>query len=343
MNAITIFITRDCNFNCKYCIHKRENKKISLQLAKKVADFAYENGVKNISFFGGEPLLNFKGVKKIINYSNKKGYGFKFALITNGYLLTKSKLNYLVKNNVQLAISFDGEFHNNYRVTVKGKQTTNKVLKNLLNAVKRVEFDLCSVVNKNNIEGLADDYISLYERGITSIKPAINEEFGEWTDDEIYKLKQEYLKIINYVTKKRKENKSIIFSDIFNMAEVKILNNGGFINVCPFGEGGVVVDDVGNLYPCTQFVFNENNNVGNIYSGINFDKLNALKMQYCTPIFSECLTCDANWVCHYNCACKNYTYKIKGKNKTDCKYIKMKIQLVNELVDRYKGGNYGSR
>ena len=341
MKSITLFITRDCNFKCKYCIHKRESKNLSLNLAEQVVDFAYNNGIENISFFGGEPLVNFKGVKKVINYSNKKGYKFKFSLITNGYLLTKSKLNYLIKNKVQLAISFDGVGRNDYRVTVKGKQTTNRVYKNLLYAVKRVKFDLCTVINRAKIDGLASDYISLYEKGVTCIKPAINAEFGEWTDDEIAKLKVEFKKVSMYLIKKLKEGKRLGFADIIDVAEIKIFHSGGFYNECPFGVHGVVIDDVGDLYPCAQFSFDKNNKIGDIYTGFDNDKFNAIKNEYSTPIYSECKNCDANYICHYACACRNYAVKNKGENKTDCKYIIMKLEIINELVKEYKEGNYG--
>ena len=343
MISLTVFVTRDCNFNCAYCTHRRENKKFSKKLAEKVADFANLNGVKTVSFFGGEPLLNYSVVKHFINYSNKRGYKFLIGLITNGYLLSTDKVKFLAKNKVQLAISFDGISRNENRVTVKGKNSTLKVYKNLLNAVKYTKFELCTVLNKNAIEGIASDYISLFERGVTTIKTAINEEFGEWTDEEISLLKEEYSKVLNYVIAKYKEGKRLKFTDVLDIAEIKIFNNGGFINSCDFGNQGVAVDENGYLYPCTQFVFDKANIIGNIESGIDEEKLNLIKSKYCKPIFNECKDCSANFICHYGCACKNYSNLNKLENKTSCKYFKMKLSLVEEIIEKYNRGDYGTR
>ena len=133
-----------------------------------------------------------------------------------------------------------------------------------------------------------------------------------------------------------KKGDEISFSDFSGLIGVKLFNVGGFINECPFGEEGVVIDDVGDMYPCAQFAFDINNKIGDIFKGIDYKKFAEIQKRYSKPIYEKCNTCSANWLCHYTCACKNYAVSLKGAQESACKYIKMKIELINELVDLYK-------
>ncbi len=82
---IALNITEDCNFRCDYCNYsgsyenerKHRKKSIDFQIAMDAVDFFFtlaENprrsrkfNIINISFFGGEPLLEFPLLKKIIS------------------------------------------------------------------------------------------------------------------------------------------------------------------------------------------------------------------------------------------------------------------------------------
>ena len=95
------------------------------------------NQIITIGFFGGEPLLCYDLIKRIIDYSNKniKNNGsIKFSITTNGLLLNKDRLEYLKSQNVDLCISIDGneEIHNLNRIYLNGRGSFNQVLKNVL-------------------------------------------------------------------------------------------------------------------------------------------------------------------------------------------------------------------
>jgi uncharacterized protein len=106
-------ITERCNLRCSYCIfsqgyshfRKHGSGSLSSVVAKKaIRDFLDRSvGSNAISFFGGEPLLEFSLLQDIvefaIEYGEKIGKKPVFALTTNGTLLMPSIANYLIERN----------------------------------------------------------------------------------------------------------------------------------------------------------------------------------------------------------------------------------------------------
>ncbi len=88
-------VTKKCNLNCTYCIfgmyysrnRPNTNTNINLEYAYSLIDYLvtlFNDDKLNISrgkpiyfgFYGGEPLLNFSGIKKIISYIENKNLMF---------------------------------------------------------------------------------------------------------------------------------------------------------------------------------------------------------------------------------------------------------------------------
>ena len=67
----TIFITQQCNLRCSYCYIGKKNAVMSLETAESIINniFAHTPSEKkiDIDFFGGEPLLEFSLIKKIVS------------------------------------------------------------------------------------------------------------------------------------------------------------------------------------------------------------------------------------------------------------------------------------
>jgi len=88
-----------------------------------------------IQFFGGEPTLNFKCIKDVVDYLNKKKTKTKinYEISTNG-LLPQNYLNFFIKNNFLFIVSLDGpeKIHNMQRparnVKINSFQATKKRL-----------------------------------------------------------------------------------------------------------------------------------------------------------------------------------------------------------------------
>ena len=74
-----------------------------------------------VDFFGGEPLLNFKVVKELVYYGQRKakeqGKHLKFTITTNGVLLNEEIGDFFDANGLDVVLSLDGrpEVHDRMR------------------------------------------------------------------------------------------------------------------------------------------------------------------------------------------------------------------------------------
>jgi uncharacterized protein len=117
-----------------------------------------------ISFYGGEPLLNFKLIEKAVNYVKNLKLQHNvvtFSMTTNGVLLDKY-MDFLVENEFNLLISLDGdESNNSYRIFKNGKPSFMLIEKNLESLrskypdyfTRKVNFNAV-IHNKNSVSGV---------------------------------------------------------------------------------------------------------------------------------------------------------------------------------------------
>ncbi len=149
---LTLCITEDCNFRCKYCAYSEfydhtrnpSDKYMDFTIAKKAIDYYFSllkegkryNPLRkpSIGFYGGEPLLNFKLIKDIVKYveCNYINYKTVYTITTNGSLLDDKKANWLMKHKFIIDVSLDGpeQEHNRLRVYTNGNGTFKEVMKN---------------------------------------------------------------------------------------------------------------------------------------------------------------------------------------------------------------------
>ena len=124
-----LILTNSCNLNCRYCFlennpyydEKRSHmsEEIAMLAASKYCAYLKINKIESplIVLYGGEPLINFETVKKVISYISSNVKNPQYSLITNGTLLTDDICSFLKKYNVNIGISIDGtkELHDKNR------------------------------------------------------------------------------------------------------------------------------------------------------------------------------------------------------------------------------------
>lgn len=146
-------VTTGCNLRCRYCCfsecyeytRSHGSDFMSWDIARKAIDGYYNsfktiklnNPLRNacVSFYGGEPLLNYKLIKKAVGYIAKKYPMFRtdYNITTNATLLNEQIGDFLVENNFAILISLDGDkdTHDRNRVFANGIGSFDTVIKNL--------------------------------------------------------------------------------------------------------------------------------------------------------------------------------------------------------------------
>ncbi len=154
LKQVVFETTEKCNLKCKYCYYgefynispdRKEYRNLPDKIAQNILNYLSEkqSGVNNISmknplhisFYGGEALLNVDLISTIIRSANKNKFNLRklrYSLTTNGTLL-KRHINLLVKNNVHITVSLDGnKVNNSYRIFHNNKNSFDIIFSNLM-------------------------------------------------------------------------------------------------------------------------------------------------------------------------------------------------------------------
>ena len=158
INSIEFDVIDECNLKCSYCyLQSGTGTKNSVQnrMTNKVFDDFFDqyitsitkkNSFLNVSFWGGEPLLNFKIIKHIVkrvNVYKKKKFGqVDFLIVTNGTLISKKIAEFCKEHNVKFQITIDGDkkCHDQQRMDKNGKGTYDIILQNI-KLLQKIEAD----------------------------------------------------------------------------------------------------------------------------------------------------------------------------------------------------------
>ena len=184
-SALHMFVvTLRCEHSCPYCQVSRQSTDksrfdMSEHTAERALSIALESPARHIKieFQGGEPLLNFPLIAKIVANAKlaalKAGKQVEFVIASNLALLSDDILAFCKANSVLLSTSLDGpaELHNrnrprpggnSYELAVKGIRAAQKAL-----GADRVGALMTTTeASLDRVEEIIDEYVALGLDGI---------------------------------------------------------------------------------------------------------------------------------------------------------------------------------
>ncbi len=159
------------------------------------------SGSCGIVFFGGEPLL-YKGlIRELVACGREmeryRAGRFHFKVTTNGTLLDAEFLEFALREDVFVALSFDGTqaAHDAHRRTAGGGGTFELLLPRLrLLLAARPYSSVLMVVNPDTVAHLTESVDFLLEEGARYLIVSLNHA-GPWTEEALEVLREEYEKL----------------------------------------------------------------------------------------------------------------------------------------------------
>lgn len=123
IQRLEITLGYKCNYRCKYCIQSEHHFDTSDFDFRLFCDRFEKSGlidqINDIKFTGGEPFVYFDRLKKYVAYFREQlGFNGRLQLVTNGELFTKEKLEFCLKNKIQVLFSHDAFAQKYYRNNV---------------------------------------------------------------------------------------------------------------------------------------------------------------------------------------------------------------------------------
>lgn len=169
--SLMILTTYACNFSCWYCVQKHRDVNLNPEtidkIKKHISKYLLENNIKTfqISWFGGEPLLNFDAIRNIClfaqDFCNRNGISYSCGITTNGSLVTPAmavEMKNLGFKDFQITIDGIKENHNKTRYNTLIKDSFTRILNNikiLSEIIPDVEITLrFNYTNKNLNEAI---------------------------------------------------------------------------------------------------------------------------------------------------------------------------------------------
>lgn len=329
VKALCLHIAHDCNLACKYCFAEEgeyhgRRALMSFETGKKALDFLVAGSGKRVNlevdFFGGEPLMNWRVVKDLVAYgrsleeaNHKK---FRFTLTTNGVLLNDEVMEFVNKEMSNVVLSIDGRKSTNDKMRPhRGGQGSYEEIvpkfKRLAESRDQMNYYVRGTFTRNN-QDFSEDVAHLADLGFEqiSVEPVVAkpEEDYALREEDLDRLFAEYDKLALDLLERRRMGKPVNFFHF--MVDLE----GGpcvakRLSGCGSGTEYLAVTPWGDLYPCHQFVGQEEFLMGNVDEGVVRTDIKE-EFKTCNVYAKDkCKECFAKFYCSGGCAANSYNFK----------------------------------
>ena len=358
VKALCLHVAHTCNLNCSYCFASQgkfhgERAIMSMETAKRAIDFLVENSGNHVNlevdFFGGEPLLNWDVVKGTVAYARsiekEHGKNFRFTLTTNGVGLNDEVMEFANREMHNVVLSLDGrkETHDRLRKFVDGRGSYDVIVPKFQEFVKRrgdKEYYMRGTFTHDNVD-FTKDLFHMVDLGFDrlSMEPVVCDPSEPYalTEEDLPKIYEQYEILAKYMLQKEKEGHPITFYHY--MLDL----TGGpciykRISGCGSGTEYFAVTPWGDLFPCHQFVGEEQFKMGDIWNGIQREDIRQDFKMCNVYAREECRDCWARLYCSGGCAANAFhgTGDIRGVYEYGCDIFRKRMEcaIMMQVAER---------
>lgn len=345
--ALCLHVAHTCNLTCDYCFaaqgkYHGERALMSFEVGVRALEFLIENSGSRrnleVDFFGGEPLMNWDVVKKLVEYARSReketGKRFRFTLTTNGVLVDDEVIEFSNREMTNVVMSLDGrpEVHDRLRKTANGRGSYDLIVPKFQKfaAARGGDYYIRGTFTHENAE-FTKDIFHMADLGFTelSMEPVVcaPDDKNALTEEDLPLLFQQYELLAEEMLRREKEGRPFTFYhymlDIENGPCVYKRLSG-----CGSGTEYFAVTPWGELFPCHQFVGDSDYSMGNVFDGVTNTALRE-KFKGCNVYSREdCRSCWARLYCSGGCAANAYhaAGDIAGIYEYGCKLFKKRIE-----------------
>ncbi len=309
--TLDLNVIQECNMRCKYCYNEGSggspvmNEKTAHMAVDFITEFA-DSKQFCISFYGGEPLLNFPVIKSTMEYASqkieRKGLpDVTYNITTNGTLLTDDVITFFAQYKTNIEISVDGPapIHDAARILPDGKGTHTIVmdrLGQLINTPGTHVISASAVITKHSRLKDVYQYLSQFpfkNINISCVRPLYYSKENKYGLSE-YQMDQ-YLEDMQELAR---EYLDLLLNGVrppYHMFERKILQLWNHVkteHICPAGTTRFGVSSRGDVYPCG---FAADRNTWKLGTVKKLDK--SRLDEWHARVHSDSSECSTCWAC----------------------------------------------
>jgi uncharacterized protein len=325
IQTLVLNLTNQCNLSCQYCYEYGADKVatpagkpkfMNFETAQASVDLLFQQSTRGplqITFFGGETLMNFPLLQQVVFYAKSKaaaeGRTVSFSLTTNATLLSPAIVEFIANNNIGVTVSIDGprDMHDKLRVFADGRGSYDIIAPKIRELIKqhrtrpiaaRVTLTSGLVDVIRIFRHLTED-LGFHEVGFAPVTASadrlytINDPGMGGVLEQFHLLADEYQEFAL-------RGKMHAFSNVTDtLAELHQGINKS--HPCGAGLGLVGVGPSGDIAPCHRFVDSDQHALGHISTGIDRSKQAEFLNRGHIGSKYACHTCWARPVCAGGC------------------------------------------
>lgn len=348
VKALCLHVAHTCNLNCGYCFASQgkyhgDRALMSFEVGKQALDFLMDHSGSRrnleVDFFGGEPLMNWDVVKQLVEYARsvekERGKNFRFTLTTNGMLIDDEVIEFANREMSNVVLSLDGrkEINDRSRVDYAGNGSYDRIVpkfQKLVEARGGKDYYMRGTFTHANPD-FTKDVFHMADLGFSelSMEPVVCApgDPAALTKEDLEIVKEHYEILAKDMLRRKKEGKPITFYHyMLDLTEGPCIYKR--ISGCGSGTEYMAVTPWGDLYPCHQFVGDEQYKLGDVWNGVTNTGLRE-EFRSCNAYArKECEDCWAKLYCSGGCAANAYhaTGSILGIYEPGCELFRKRIE-----------------
>jgi uncharacterized protein len=325
LSTLVLNVTNSCNLSCRYCYEYGDDRlewpektaAMDAETARRSVELLLAQSGRNrklqLTFFGGETLLNWKVIRPTVDYARRRaaeeGKFIDFSLTTNATLLTLEIIQWLAENHIGVTVSIDGpaELQDEMRVYSSGRGSYDVVaprIKELLRVYRsrpigaRVTLTSRTIEIPRIFDHLIDE-VGFYEVGFAPVTSSPGRDYavdGAGLDrvlDQFQQLADKYVE-------GALENRYVGFSNLSDML-TEIHQGVAKAYPCGAGLGLLGVAPGGEVGLCHRFAGSGDHDFGHVTTGVDASKRSEHLAKGHIDKRTDCSTCWVRSLCAGGC------------------------------------------
>lgn len=310
IRMLVLTLTGRCNFACHYCYAAAQD---AVDMTEETALAAVRLAGAGqtrflLQFSGGEPLLMFPLIRKVVALVEKKHMDAQLQIQTNGSLLTREIGRWLYDHHVGIGISCDGRpaVNDRTRRTKDGSSASSWVAKAVENlTAEGIGAGITCVVTSDmadQLEGIADmahvfpnirqvgfDILREQGRGTALSAP-------DWKDmEKALEKTAQRMDMLERIT-----GRKVLFTQEMRVGMLQRTGNYEFPQCYAMNGEAAFVDVHGNIYACSSLMGGERYRLGTVHTGRDPEKVKQVG-SFIKSAMSECRSCEYFPLCGGGC------------------------------------------
>lgn len=337
IHALSLAVAQKCNLGCTYCYAEQgafggtpKNMPLAtaLQAVEQLIANAAPGAKLNLSFLGGEPLVNREVLQAATlhaeDLARRQGSTITFSITTNGTLVTEADAAFFEDHGFAVTVSLDGigAAHDAQRPFQNGRGSYDRIMQRiapLLAHQRRMQVSARVTVTPRNLDLSAtlDGFIAagFHSVGFSPMLASPSGR-GEMQAGDLELMLGEMIACGREFERRTLAGERYPFANMLNaMREIGRGTHRPY--PCGAGAGYLGVSASGDLAACHRFVDDDAGAMGSLAKGIDIESQAAWLAERHVHRQEPCRGCWARYLCGGGCH-----HEVTKRGRPACDYIR---------------------